>query len=184
MCVCRNNFLPPCGDTAHKYRAYYGGTSHHVHVRRGWCRSVCGLVLSVCDLPVVTLTVRPSVCRQIDSKLLVGVSGVVIVLLSVSASLGFFSIIGQPATLIIIEVIPFLVLAVGVDNIFILVHTYQVGGGGGVWRVPYVSVSLCASARVMTIVRLVSLAHSFRRLDLQAADAQLLGMFTVVLLLF
>jgi Niemann-Pick C1 protein len=32
---------------------------------------------------------------------------------------------GVPATLIIIEVIPFLVLAVGVDNIFIMVQTYQ-----------------------------------------------------------
>jgi len=32
---------------------------------------------------------------------------------------------GVPLTLIIIEVIPFLVLAVGVDNIFILVQTYQ-----------------------------------------------------------
>ena len=30
-----------------------------------------------------------------------------------------------PATLIIFEIIPFLVLAVGVDNIFILVQTYQ-----------------------------------------------------------
>ena len=31
----------------------------------------------------------------------------------------------MPATLIIFEIIPFLVLAVGVDNIFILVQTYQ-----------------------------------------------------------
>ena len=49
-----------------------------------------------------------------------------IVLLSVASSLGFFSFVGEPATLIIIEVIPFLVLAVGVDNIFILVQSYQV----------------------------------------------------------
>ena len=49
-----------------------------------------------------------------------------IVLLSVAASLGFFSFVGEPATLIIIEVIPFLVLAVGVDNIFILVQSFQV----------------------------------------------------------
>ncbi len=39
--------------------------------------------------------------------------------------MGFFGFIGLPATLIIIEVIPFLVLAVGVDNIFIMVQTYQ-----------------------------------------------------------
>lgn len=40
--------------------------------------------------------------------------------------MGIFSYIGVPLTLIVIEVIPFLVLAVGVDNIFILVQTYQV----------------------------------------------------------
>lgn len=48
------------------------------------------------------------------------------VLSSVACSLGIFSYIGIPLTLIVIEVIPFLVLAVGVDNIFILVQTYQV----------------------------------------------------------
>jgi Niemann-Pick C1 protein len=50
---------------------------------------------------------------------------VLIVLSSVAASIGIFGYLGVPATLIIIEVIPFLVLAVGVDNIFILVQTYQ-----------------------------------------------------------
>jgi len=53
------------------------------------------------------------------------VGGVFIVLLSVSSAIGVFGYLGIPATLIIIEVIPFLVLAVGVDNIFILVQTFQ-----------------------------------------------------------
>jgi Niemann-Pick C1 protein len=48
-----------------------------------------------------------------------------IVLGSVLCSLGIFSFANKPATLIIIEVVPFLVLAVGVDNIFILVQKYQ-----------------------------------------------------------
>ena len=48
-----------------------------------------------------------------------------IVLLSVAASIGVFGFANVPATLIIFEIIPFLVLAVGVDNIFILVQTYQ-----------------------------------------------------------
>jgi Niemann-Pick C1 protein len=61
----------------------------------------------------------------VDAKLSVGLTGVMIVLLSVSASLGTFSYVGVPATLIIIEVVPFLVLAVGVDNIFILVQAVQ-----------------------------------------------------------
>ena len=54
-----------------------------------------------------------------------GIVGVFIVLLSVASSLGFCSWFGIKATLIIVEVIPFLVLAVGVDNIFILVQALQ-----------------------------------------------------------
>ena len=46
-------------------------------------------------------------------------------MLSVAASLGACSLAGTKATLIIVEVIPFLVLAVGVDNIFILVQALQ-----------------------------------------------------------
>jgi len=63
----------------------------------------------------------------VDSKIVLGLAGVTVVFLSVLASLGFFSYVGVPATLIIVEVVPFLVLAVGVDNIFILVQAYQVG---------------------------------------------------------
>ncbi|XP_052864523.1 NPC intracellular cholesterol transporter 1 [Anopheles cruzii] len=62
---------------------------------------------------------------MIDSKVTLGLGGVAIVLASVVCSVGFFGYIGVPATLIIVEVIPFLVLAVGVDNIFILVQTHQ-----------------------------------------------------------
>ncbi|XP_015594576.1 NPC intracellular cholesterol transporter 1 isoform X2 [Cephus cinctus] len=61
----------------------------------------------------------------IDSKITLGLGGVLIVLASVICSVGFFGFVGLPATLIIIEVIPFLVLAVGVDNVFILVQTHQ-----------------------------------------------------------
>lgn len=61
----------------------------------------------------------------IDSKFCLGIAGVVIVLASVSMSMGLLSMLGVKATLIIAEVIPFLVLAVGVDNIFILVNTFQ-----------------------------------------------------------
>ncbi|XP_034038558.1 NPC intracellular cholesterol transporter 1 [Thalassophryne amazonica] len=61
----------------------------------------------------------------VDSKISLGISGIFIVLSSVTSSLGIFSYAGVPLTLIVIEVIPFLVLAVGVDNIFIIVQTYQ-----------------------------------------------------------
>jgi len=61
----------------------------------------------------------------IDSKIVLGLSGVMVVIISVTTSIGLYSFMGVPLSLIIIEVIPFLVLAVGVDNIFILVQTYQ-----------------------------------------------------------
>ncbi|XP_037661477.1 NPC intracellular cholesterol transporter 1 [Choloepus didactylus] len=66
-------------------------------------------------------------CRRflVDSKISLGIAGILIVLSSVVCSLGIFSYLGLPLTLIVIEVIPFLVLAVGVDNIFILVQAYQ-----------------------------------------------------------
>ena len=62
---------------------------------------------------------------MIESKITLGLFGVMIVLLSVFSSIGIFALVGVPATLIIFEIIPFLVLAVGVDNIFILVQTFQ-----------------------------------------------------------
>ena len=61
----------------------------------------------------------------IESKFTLGLFGVVIVLISVSASVGLFSAFGLKVTLIIAEVIPFFVLAVGVDNIFLLSHEFE-----------------------------------------------------------
>jgi len=60
---------------------------------------------------------------QLDSKITLAVGGIAIVLISVVCSLGVFGYAGVATTMLTIEVIPFLVLAVGVDNIFILVHT-------------------------------------------------------------
>lgn len=53
------------------------------------------------------------------------VGGIAIVLGSVACSMGFFGYLGVSTTLLTLEVIPFLVLAIGVDNIFMLVHTYN-----------------------------------------------------------
>lgn len=61
----------------------------------------------------------------IESRIVLGLGGVLIVLASVLASIGILSFFEVRATLIIIEVIPFLVLAVGVDNIFIIVQALQ-----------------------------------------------------------
>ena len=61
----------------------------------------------------------------IDLKVTVGFVGVLFVLLSVMSSIGFYSYCNIAGTLIIFEVIPFLVLAVGVDNIFIIVQHFE-----------------------------------------------------------
>lgn len=58
----------------------------------------------------------------VNSRMCLGLFGIGLVILSVSSSVGLLSLLGVKTTLIIAEVIPFLVLAVGVDNVFILVH--------------------------------------------------------------
>ncbi|KAK6946537.1 Protein patched/dispatched [Dillenia turbinata] len=76
----------------------------------------------------ISVTLGDASCSHsffISSKVLLGLSGVVVVMLSVLGSVGFFSAIGVKSTLIIMEVIPFLVLAVGVDNMCILVHAVK-----------------------------------------------------------
>ncbi|KAM8865003.1 NPC1-like intracellular cholesterol transporter 1 isoform 2-T2 [Synchiropus picturatus] len=68
-----------------------------------------------------------SSCKRIlvDSKFLVGFGGILVVGCSVLASMGFYSWVGIPSSLVILQVVPFLVLAVGADNIFIFVLEYQ-----------------------------------------------------------
>ncbi|XP_055844518.1 NPC intracellular cholesterol transporter 1 homolog 1b [Episyrphus balteatus] len=60
-----------------------------------------------------------------ESKIVLAVGGIFIVMVSVVCSLGFWGYMDVTTTMLAIEVIPFLVLAVGVDNIFIMVHTYH-----------------------------------------------------------
>uniref|UniRef100_A0A8D3D9J6 SSD domain-containing protein n=1 Tax=Scophthalmus maximus TaxID=52904 RepID=A0A8D3D9J6_SCOMX len=61
----------------------------------------------------------------VDSKFLVGLGGILVVGCSVLASMGFYSWIGIPSSLVVLQVVPFLVLAVGADNIFIFVLEFQ-----------------------------------------------------------
>ncbi|PWN39066.1 hypothetical protein IE81DRAFT_326910 [Ceraceosorus guamensis] len=56
----------------------------------------------------------------VESKFMLGLFGIVVVLASVSSAVAIFSAAGVKVTLIIGEVLPFLLLAVGVDNIFLL----------------------------------------------------------------
>ncbi|XP_070621434.1 NPC1-like intracellular cholesterol transporter 1 [Erythrolamprus reginae] len=68
-----------------------------------------------------------SSCRNIlvDAKVSLALGGIVVILGAVLSSLGFYSYVGLPSSLVIIEVLPFLVLAVGADNIFIFVLGHQ-----------------------------------------------------------
>jgi Niemann-Pick C1 protein len=61
----------------------------------------------------------------IDAKISVGFSGIIIVIASCTSAIGLVSYFGMRITMIIAEVIPFLVLAIGVDNLFLLVHTFE-----------------------------------------------------------
>lgn len=72
-----------------------------------------------------SMVLRNPAGALVQSKFLLGIVGIAIVLMSVAASVGLFSAAGVKATLIIAEVIPFLVLAVGVDNIFLIVHEFE-----------------------------------------------------------
>ncbi|XP_041087917.1 NPC1-like intracellular cholesterol transporter 1 [Polyodon spathula] len=63
----------------------------------------------------------------VNSKIVVGLGGILVVGCAVLSSMGFYAWIGIPSSLIILQVVPFLVLAVGADNIFIFVLEYQRG---------------------------------------------------------
>ena len=82
------------------------------------------LALGAVTLSIKSILKNPSTFF-VQSKFGLGIMGIAIVLMSVSASIGLFSAFGFKATLIIAEVIPFLVLAVGVDNIFLIVHEFE-----------------------------------------------------------
>jgi len=56
----------------------------------------------------------------VHSRFLLGLGGVFVVIMSVAMSVGICGFLHVKATLIITEVIPFLVLAIGVDNVFII----------------------------------------------------------------
>lgn len=62
----------------------------------------------------------------VRTRFQLGLFGIIIILVAVASSVGLCAFFGIKSTLIIAEVIPFLILAVGVDNIFLIVHELHV----------------------------------------------------------
>ncbi|CAK4207881.1 unnamed protein product [Aphanomyces euteiches] len=60
------------------------------------------------------------------AKFLLGFLGIALILLSVVTTIGLFSWCGAHVQVVIMEVVPFLTLAIGVDNIFLLVNQVYV----------------------------------------------------------
>jgi len=54
-----------------------------------------------------------------------GSGGILIVTAALISSLGLVSYLNISLTMISAEVIPFLILAIGVDNMFIIMHTME-----------------------------------------------------------
>lgn len=79
------------------------------------------------------------------SRWLLGFVGILIVGSSVVCAAGFLSALGVKSTLIIAEVIPFLILAVGIDNIFLITHEYD--------RLTNSDLNLDADARISLAVK-------------------------------
>ena len=59
------------------------------------------------------------------SKFLVAIGGIIIIILSFLSSIAITSFLGVKMSLISAEVVPFLILAIGVDNMFIIVGTKE-----------------------------------------------------------
>lgn len=61
----------------------------------------------------------------VESKITLGIVGILVILASVFAALGILGYARYATSLIVIEVVPFLVLAIGADNVFILTLEYD-----------------------------------------------------------
>lgn len=61
----------------------------------------------------------------VHNRFLLGLSGILVVLMSLAIAIGITLYMNVPLSLISSEVVPFLILAIGVDNMFIIVRAEQ-----------------------------------------------------------
>ena len=100
--------------------------------REGWADA--GTVAASYALMLVYIALAMSSFPRRQPPLLhtrfgVGLAGVLVVAAAVAAALGALGWAGAPASLIVMEVIPFLALAIGVDNMFILAAAVDARAG-------------------------------------------------------
>jgi len=62
----------------------------------------------------------------VHSKYALGSSGIFVVLSALSSSFGILSYLNEKLTMISVEVVPFLILAIGVDNMFLISRAERV----------------------------------------------------------
>lgn len=73
----------------------------------------------------VYVTLALGKLHPVRSKIMLGLSGVVVVICSIVIAFGLGSLCGIQVTPIITEVIPFVILAIGVDNVFLLTQCFE-----------------------------------------------------------
>eukprot|EP01134_Creolimax_fragrantissima_P005447 CFRG5447T1 len=83
------------------------------------------VIFLVCTYILVALYIYFSVetkFHMVKSKVGLGFTAVAMLLISLSMSVGICTAFGFVPTLVVVEVIPFLIIAVGVENIFFITH--------------------------------------------------------------
>ena len=73
------------------------------------------------------MMIRAFFFSQIDSNISIGAAGILIILLSISTGVGFLSYAGVKLNWVTVQVLPYIILALGFDNVFILIKGFQVG---------------------------------------------------------
>lgn len=120
--------LPNGGELTYRMTYFSGGRSVADEIARQSESDVLTITISyICMFLYISLTLGSFYSLRrifIDSKVSLGLAGVLIVLACVVTSIGALAPFIQ-FNLIIIEVIPFLILAVGVDNMFLMVMSMQ-----------------------------------------------------------
>eukprot|EP00698_Gefionella_okellyi_P018713 TRINITY_DN5648_c0_g1_i1.p1 TRINITY_DN5648_c0_g1~~TRINITY_DN5648_c0_g1_i1.p1 ORF type:complete len:932 (-),score=181.38 TRINITY_DN5648_c0_g1_i1:436-3231(-) len=86
--------------------------------------STLPVIISYCVM-FAYVTVALGNIHPVRSKIFVGLAGVGVVICSIIISFGFAAMVGVMLTPIISEVIPFVILAIGVDNLFLLTTTFE-----------------------------------------------------------